>query len=96
MVSDGGPDPAGIFSCEKEARRCWITQCGHMPPSLVAVCHLISALRIMMQNSVDALLLQFIHLLTPTQTPLTSAQRMKDSHTVEMETCEEDICTLIL
>lgn len=71
MISDGGPDPAGIFSGEREARRCWITQHGHMPPSLMAVCHLISALRTMMQCSVDALQLQFVHL-TLTQTPLTS------------------------
>lgn len=84
MVSDGGPDPAGIFSGEREARRCWITQRGHMPPSLMAVCHLISALRTMMQCSVDALRLQFIHLLRPTQTPLTSAQKMKDNLTVEI------------
>lgn len=56
MVSDGGPDPAGIFSGEGEARRCWITHRGHMPPSLMAVCHLISALRTMMQCSVIHLL----------------------------------------
>lgn len=62
IVSDGGPDPAGIFSGDREARRCWITQHGHMPPALMAVCHLISALRIMMQCSVDTLQLHFIHL----------------------------------
>lgn len=38
-LSDGGADPAGIFSRVREARRCWITQRGHK-----AVCHLISAL----------------------------------------------------
>lgn len=85
MVSDGGPDPAGIFSGERGARRCWITQHGHMPPSLMAVCHLISALRTMVQCSVDALQLQFIHLLTRPQTPLTSSQRPKGDDTVEME-----------
>lgn len=31
MVSDGGPDLTGIFSGEKEARRCQITQHGHTP-----------------------------------------------------------------
>lgn len=77
-VSDGGPDPAGIFSDEREARRCWITKHGHMPPSLMAVCHLIPALRSMMKCSVDALLVS-------TQTPLTSTEGMKDIHTEEME-----------
>lgn len=78
MVSDGGPDPAGIFSGEREARRCWITQHGHTPPSLMPVCHLIAALRTMMHCSVHAVEMQFIRLLTP----LTSTQRMKDNHTV--------------
>ena len=68
-VSDGGPDPASIFSGEREARRCWITQRGHMPPSLMAVCHLISALRTTMQKS-------FITLTT-------SARRMKVDLTVQ-------------
>lgn len=85
MVSDGSPDPAGIFSGEREARRCWITQRGHIPPSLMAVCHLISALRTTMQCSVEALQLQFIHLLRSTQTPLTSAQKMEDNLTVETQ-----------
>ncbi len=83
-VSDGGPDPAGIFSVEKEARRCWITKHGHMPPSLMAVCHLISALRTMMKCSVDALL-------STTQTRLTSTEGMKDIHTVEKETEQENM-----
>lgn len=42
-VSDGGPDPDGIFS--REPRRCWITQRGRRPPSPMADCHLISAPR---------------------------------------------------
>ena len=39
----------------------------------------------MVQCSVDALQLQFIHLLTRPQTPLTSSQRPKGDDTVEME-----------
>lgn len=86
MVSDGGPDPAGIFSGEREGRRCWITQHGHTPPSLMPVCHLISALRTMMHCSVHALERLFICL----RTPLTSTQRMKDNDTV-MENVELSI-----
>lgn len=46
-----GPDPAGIFSGASEARRCWITQRGHMLPPLMAACHLISALQTTMQRA---------------------------------------------
>lgn len=70
MVSDGGPDPAGIFSGEKEARRCWITQHRHMPPSLMAdgLSSYISTRDYdAVHRTVNALQLQLIHLCRPTQ-----------------------------
>lgn len=43
-VSDGLPDLNGIFSGERGARRCCVTQ----HTSLMPVCHLIPALRSLM------------------------------------------------
>lgn len=84
-VSDGGPDPAGIFSGGRSQKVLDYVTWAHtpppptpIPPSLMPVCHLIAALRTMMHCGRHALELRFNRLLTP----LASTQRMKDDHTV--------------